>query len=129
MRTAKIAEARNSPGSAINESTRAHFANAIQRLRDERRYRDFIALDPDATRFPTAVWRPNGFREQRKVTVRPHPQRWSVTEQALAALEFQVDRIESSSSCRTTMAGMAAATPSSAPSRSKETLSTTRAPN
>jgi hypothetical protein len=47
-------------GSAFNQAIRAHFANAIQRLRDERRYRVFIDLDRDATRFPTALWRPNG---------------------------------------------------------------------
>ena len=58
-----------SPGSAINQATRAHFANAIQRLKDERRYRVFIDLDRDATRFPTAVWRPNGSQEQRSVTI------------------------------------------------------------
>jgi hypothetical protein len=58
-----------SPGSAINQATRAHFANAIQRLKDERRYRVFIDLDRDATRFPTAVWRPNGSQEQRGVTI------------------------------------------------------------
>ena len=58
-----------SPGSAINQATRAHFANAIQRQKDEQRYRVFIDLDRDATRFPTAVWRPNGSREQREVTI------------------------------------------------------------
>ena len=40
------------PGSAVNQATRAHFANAIQRLKDERRYRVFIDLDRDATPFP-----------------------------------------------------------------------------
>jgi hypothetical protein len=44
-----------SPGTAMIQATRAHFANAIQRLKDERRYRVFIDLDRDATRFPTAV--------------------------------------------------------------------------
>jgi 5-aminolevulinate synthase len=58
-----------SPGSANNQATRAHFANAIQRLKDERRYREFIDLDRDATRFPTAIWRPNGSEEQREVTI------------------------------------------------------------
>jgi hypothetical protein len=65
-------EIRASPeshGSAINQAIRAHFANAIQRLKDERRYRVFIDLDRDATRFPTAVWRPNGFQEQLEVTI------------------------------------------------------------
>jgi hypothetical protein len=58
-----------SPGSAINQATRAHFANAIQRLKDERRYRVFIDLDRDAIRFTTAVCRPNGSQEQREVTI------------------------------------------------------------
>src|SRR5208282_3668601 len=57
------------PGSAINQTTRAHFVNAIQRLKDERRYRVSIDLDRDATRFPTAVWRPNGSQEMREVTI------------------------------------------------------------
>jgi 5-aminolevulinate synthase len=58
-----------SPGSGIRQATRAHFADAIQRLKDERRYRVFIDLDRDATRFPTAVWRPNGSQEKREVTI------------------------------------------------------------
>jgi 7-keto-8-aminopelargonate synthetase-like enzyme len=33
------------------------------------RYRVFIDLDRDATRFPTAVWRPNGSQEQGEVTI------------------------------------------------------------
>jgi 5-aminolevulinate synthase len=41
----------------------------VQRLKEERRYRVFIDLDRDATRFPTAVWRPNGSQEQREVTI------------------------------------------------------------
>jgi 5-aminolevulinate synthase len=82
-----------SPGSAINQATRAHFANAIQHLKDERRYRVFIDLDRDATRFPTAVWRPNGSQEQREVTIwcsndylgmGGHPE---VREAAVAAVE------------------------------------------
>jgi 5-aminolevulinate synthase len=55
--------------SPLGQRTRAHFANAIQRLKDERRYRVFIDLDRDAARFPTAVWRPNGSQEQREVTI------------------------------------------------------------
>jgi hypothetical protein len=39
------------PGCAINQATRAHFANSIQRLKDERRYRVCIDPDRDATRF------------------------------------------------------------------------------
>jgi hypothetical protein len=65
----EIRPSAESPGSAINQATRAHFANAIQRLKDERRYRVFIDLDRDATRFPTAVWRPNGSQEQHEVTI------------------------------------------------------------
>jgi hypothetical protein len=56
-------------GSAFNQGTRANFADAIQRLKDEQRYRVFIDLDRDATRFPTAVWQPNGSQEQREVTI------------------------------------------------------------
>ena len=41
----------------------AHFAKAVQRLKDERRYRVFIDLERDASRFPTALWRPGGGRE------------------------------------------------------------------
>jgi len=48
---------------------RAHFASAIRRLKDERRYRVFIDLDRDAARFPTAIWRPTGSREQREITI------------------------------------------------------------
>jgi 5-aminolevulinate synthase len=55
--------------SAFNLFTRAHFASAIQRLKDERRYRVFIDIDRDAARFPTAVWRPSGSQEQREVVV------------------------------------------------------------
>jgi 5-aminolevulinate synthase len=82
-----------SPGPAINQATRVHFANAIQRLKDERRYRVFVDLDRDATRFPTAVWRPNGSEERREVTIwcsndylgiGSHPK---VREAAIAAVE------------------------------------------
>jgi 7-keto-8-aminopelargonate synthetase-like enzyme len=65
----EIRPSAKSPGSAIHQAIRAHFANAIQRLKDERRYRVFMDLDRDATRFPTAVWRPNGFQEQLGVTI------------------------------------------------------------
>ena len=57
------------PGSASNQSTTAHFVNAIQRLKDERRYRIFIDLDRDPGRFPPSLWRPDGSQEQREVTV------------------------------------------------------------
>ena len=57
------------PASVFKQAMRAHFANAIRRLEDERRYRVFIDLDRDAARFPTAIWRPNGSQEQREVTI------------------------------------------------------------
>ena len=58
-----------SPRSAFHQLTRAHFASAIQRLKEERRYRVFTDIERDATRFPTAVWRPAGCQEQREVTI------------------------------------------------------------
>src|SRR5271167_1262949 len=64
-----IRECAQGSRSAFNQATRAHFGNAIQRLKDERRYRVFIDLDRDAARFPTAVWRPNDSQEQREVTI------------------------------------------------------------
>ncbi|MDB5569978.1 MAG: hemA [Hyphomicrobiales bacterium] len=39
---------------------RRHFGQAIARLRDERRYRVFADLERDASRFPHALWRPDG---------------------------------------------------------------------
>ncbi len=39
---------------------RRFFGQAIDRLRDERRYRVFADLERDATRFPLAKWRPQG---------------------------------------------------------------------
>src|SRR5580692_10300716 len=57
------------PRSAFNHLTRTHFASAIQRLKEERRYRVFNDIDRDTTRFPTAVWRPSGSQEQREVTI------------------------------------------------------------
>ena len=47
----------------------AHFAKAVQRLKDERRYRVFIDLERDASRFPTALWRPGGGEKPREVTI------------------------------------------------------------
>jgi 5-aminolevulinate synthase len=47
----------------------AHFARAVQRLKDERRYRVFIDLERDAARFPTALWRPGGSEKPRDVTI------------------------------------------------------------
>ncbi len=39
---------------------RRHFGQAIDRLRDERRYRVFADLERDSSRFPHARWRPDG---------------------------------------------------------------------
>ena len=39
---------------------RRYFGQAIERLRDERRYRVFADLERDATRFPHATWHPEG---------------------------------------------------------------------
>jgi hypothetical protein len=64
-----IRECARRSGSVFNHTTRVHFANAIQRLTDKQRYLVFIDLDRDATRFPTAVWRPNGSQEQRSATI------------------------------------------------------------
>ena len=50
---------------AVNQDHRVHFANAIQRLKDEQRYRVFIDLERDAERFPIALWRPGGRRAAR----------------------------------------------------------------
>ena len=54
---------------AVNQDHRVHFANAIQRLKDEQRYRVFVDLERDAERFPIALWRPGGDEEQREVTI------------------------------------------------------------
>jgi 5-aminolevulinate synthase len=45
------------------------FKERLDQLHTERRYRVFIDLDHDADRFPTAIWRPTGSREQREVTI------------------------------------------------------------
>ncbi len=55
--------------SATHQSGRAHLAAAIQRLKDERRYRIFIDLERDAARFPVAVWRGDDAQGQRDVTI------------------------------------------------------------
>lgn len=39
---------------------RRYFGQAVDRLRDERRYRVFADLERDAARFPVATWRPDG---------------------------------------------------------------------
>jgi 5-aminolevulinate synthase len=56
-------------GSASNQLIRTHFANAVQRLKEEHRYRVFIDIECDTTRLPTAIWRPIGSSEQREVTI------------------------------------------------------------
>ena len=53
----------------LRENPRAHFAHAIQKLKDEKRYRVFVDLERDPTRFPIALWRPAGSDEQREVTI------------------------------------------------------------
>src|SRR5271165_6883026 len=79
--------------SEINQNARAHFAHAIQRLKDEKRYRVFVDLERDPTRFPIALWRPGGADEPREVTIwcsndylgmGGHPK---VREAAIAAIE------------------------------------------
>ena len=47
----------------LNQNPRAHFAHAIQRLKDEKRYRVFVDLERDPTRFPVALWRPGSADE------------------------------------------------------------------
>jgi len=47
-----------------------HFAAAIQRLKDEKRYRVFANLERNAQRFPIALWRPEEANEPpRDVTI------------------------------------------------------------
>ena len=47
-----------------------HFADAIQKLRDEKRYRVFANLERSAVRFPLALWRPDEAEETpRDVTI------------------------------------------------------------
>src|SRR5208283_2211900 len=49
---------------------RTHFENAVQKLKDEKRYRVFANLERDASRFPTALWRPDSAEEApRDVTI------------------------------------------------------------
>ena len=45
---------------AVNHDPRVHFTHAIQRLKDEQRYRVFVDLERDPKRFPIAIWRPDG---------------------------------------------------------------------
>jgi 5-aminolevulinate synthase len=53
----------------LNQSPRAHFARAIQKLKEEKRYRVFVDLERDPARFPVALWRPGGTEEPREVTI------------------------------------------------------------
>ena len=53
----------------LNQNPRAHFAHAIQRLKDEKRYRVFVDLERDPMRFPIAMWRPDGEDDPREVTI------------------------------------------------------------
>jgi 5-aminolevulinate synthase len=47
-----------------------HFAAAVQKLKDEKRYRVFANLERNARRFPTALWRPEDPSEEpRDVTI------------------------------------------------------------
>ena len=49
---------------------RSYFENALRRLKNEKRYREFANLERDASRFPLALWRPNDAREApRDVTI------------------------------------------------------------
>ena len=77
----------------LNQNPRAHFAHAIQRLKEEKRYRVFVDLERDPTRFPIAMWRPDGEDNPREVTIwcsndylgmGGHPK---VREAAIAAIE------------------------------------------
>ena len=54
---------------ALRQNSRAYFADAIQRLKDEKRYRVFIDIERDAARYPIAAWRPEGAEETREVTI------------------------------------------------------------
>ncbi len=78
---------------ALNQNGRAHFENAIQRLKDEKRYRVFVDIERDAARYPVALWRPDGAEDMREVTIwcsndylgmGGHPK---VREAAIAAVE------------------------------------------
>jgi 5-aminolevulinate synthase len=47
-----------------------HFSAAVQKLKDEKRYRVFANLERNARRFPTALWRPEDPSEEpRDVTI------------------------------------------------------------
>ena len=48
---------------AIKTNRHPHFAAAIQKLKDENRYRVFANLERNAARFPWALWRPDDANE------------------------------------------------------------------
>jgi 5-aminolevulinate synthase len=55
---------------AIVKNHNQHFAAAIQKLKDEKRYRIFANLERNAARFPLALWRPDDASEAaRDVTI------------------------------------------------------------
>ena len=47
----------------------AIFHQSIERLKSERRYRVFADLERDASRFPVALWRPDGQADQPREVV------------------------------------------------------------
>ena len=47
----------------------AIFQQSIERLKSERRYRVFADLERDASRFPVALWRPDGQADQPREVV------------------------------------------------------------
>ena len=56
--------------SAFANDRNLHFATAIQKLKDEKRYRVFANLERNAQRFPIALWRPEEANEPpRDVTI------------------------------------------------------------
>ena len=55
---------------AIVKGHNEHFSAAVQKLKDEKRYRIFVNLERSAARFPLALWRPDDISEEpRDVTI------------------------------------------------------------
>ena len=55
---------------AMTTNRNIHFAKAIEKLKDEKRYRVFANLERSAARFPLAIWRPDDANEPaRDVTI------------------------------------------------------------
>jgi 5-aminolevulinate synthase len=53
-----------------SQNYQSHFEDAVARLKTENRYRVFANLERDASRFPTALWRPDNTGEApRNVTI------------------------------------------------------------